>query len=295
MDDHNNLKPTISTFDVVGKVVDLTSKAKNNYIVQSIILKTSQHSIFKCELIGAKENNVKMFLRNNDYRYYSDVFHIPYSDYRKKLREYTVFGAIKLSFHRGSRLQEYVPYDAIEMINEHLSVGDVVKIRGNLQFSRSDDKSNEDVYENFHLRQIIKLDNESFQLPKFAEDSIVSIDADIIFSQLKEDYKFEAIFVYKKNGIVYTVKTILDYDKSLDQYFKGFQFGQLLKLHGRFDYYVELVEVENRIYFKNNIIKKFTILGGELTETTYDSSLFDEKAADAFNIENNSSEIEYDF
>src|SRR5690606_26026950 len=102
-------------------------------------------------------------------------------------------------------------------------------------------------------------------------------------------------FVYKKNSIVYTVKTILDYDKSLDQHFKEFELGQLLKLHGRFDYYVELVEVENKIYFKNNIIKKLTILGGKLTDTTYDSSLFSEKAADAFNIENNSKEEEYDF
>ena len=253
---------TYSRFNVIGKIAKIEIKQIGQNSILKLIIKTSRHSFFCCDLFSNDSHD-----KNN---------------------------LIKLSLHRGSRLTNYMSSDAIDMIYEHLSVGDIVNIKGYLQQSRSDDSSDDETYENFHLRQLVLLDD-NYPLPDFAQDAVSVIETDAIFSRIKEEYKIELIFVYKKNGIIYTIKKDFEIDSNLKVHFESFGFGQLLKLHGRFDYYVELVEVDSKYYFKNNIIKKFVVLGGEVLETIYDYSLFENKALDVFSIENNNNKSEYDF
>jgi len=286
------LKPTFSHFSCVGRLVNIETSVKNDFIVQKLIIKTSEHSILRCEIIAQNSKVVKMYPKNNFS--YDTLINVPYEEHRKK-RNYNIYRPIKLSFHGGSRLEDYIAFDAIEMISTHLDVGDNVKIGGNLQISRPDDKNNDEAYENFHMQSLIKLDDQAFKLPKYVNDSLVNIETDVIFIELKEKYKFDGFFVYKRNNIVYTVKYTMSYEEGLHEYFKKFQSGQLLKLFGRYEHYVELIEVDGITYFKNNIIKNIIITGGDLTETIYSSNLFEEKASEAFTIENKNNMIEYDF
>ncbi|WP_411735115.1 hypothetical protein [Paenibacillus sp. M2] len=255
------LEPTYGYFQLRGQVVGMMSdKAytegdNGTWNRIQFGVKVSSNSIVYVELMGSKQDRVKMYKKIGKRVDKDDSITVPWSDrYIEKYSSYRNSFNIRLNIDEN-REASLLPYDSIKSIHENLSEGTVVLVKGSLQIDEYKDK----IQEKFVIKELYDC--------KSSDDTHGNEEAyfnqEIVYLSSNND-SIQTKLIYRKHGDIEIVPyEFTTKDDELLKYFKeNIQPNSTLRVHGAIRHYVPTETVEGYEVVTGSAVKELVITGG---------------------------------
>jgi len=302
----SDLEQTKGKFRLIGRVKGISNdnayregftKSDKEYKSLQFFVETSPNNTVKVELFGMERDQV--------IAYSSKEKKSKKIDWAKRLDDhgdYKVLGTACYLEDDGSNKKVrkvYPEFDAVPYIREHLKDGDVVRITGNIDFQKYQNRQGQDAVSNhFLIASIAKLDEElDFDDPKFKEEA--KFEQDIVVNDVMADDETKKLYVNAKiikyGGEIVDVTFTVDtekYPKLAGNMAKRLSFGDFITVYGLIINSVIYKESDEEIdesvsdeddwggdedikkSFENNYMREFV---SELQITSVDSSSYEPK------------------
>ncbi|PZT57423.1 hypothetical protein [Paenibacillus silvae] len=255
------LEPTYGYFQLRGKVVGMMSdKAytegdSGTWNRIQFGVKVSSNSIVYVELMGSKQDRVKMYKKIGKRVDKDDSITIPWSDrYSEKFSSYRNSFNIRLNINENKEMS-LLPYDSIKNIHENLSDGMIVLVKGSLQIDEYQNK----IQEKFVIKELYDCessDDSYSNKEAFFNQEIVYLSAN--------NGKIQSKLIYRKHGDIEIVPYEFSVkDNDLINYFiENIQSNSTLRVHGVIKQYVPIEFVDGYEVITGSAVKELVITGG---------------------------------
>ncbi|MBD8839405.1 hypothetical protein IFU39_16455 [Paenibacillus sp. CFBP 13594] len=255
------LEPTYGYFQLRGQVVGMISdKAYSegdngtwNRIQFGV--KVSNNSIVYVELMGSKQDRVKMHKKIGKRVDKDDSITVPWSDrYSERYSSYRNSFNVRLNIDKNSEMS-LLPYDSIKSIHENLTDGTIVLIKGSLQIEEYQNK----IQEKFVIKELYDCES--------SDDSYSNEEAffnqEIIYLSANNG-KIQTKLIYRKHGDIEIVPYEFSVkDNDLINYFiENIQPNSTLRVHGVIKHYVPTETIDDYEVITGSAVKELVITGG---------------------------------
>ncbi|WP_145413380.1 hypothetical protein [Paenibacillus xylanexedens] len=255
------LEPTYGYFQLRGQVVGMMSDRAytegDNGLWNRIQfgVKISSNSIVYVELMGSKQDRVKMYKKIGKRVDKDDSITVPWSDrYSEKYSSYRNSFKVRLDIDENKEVSLF-PYDSIKSIHEKLTDGTIVLIKGSLQIDEYQNK----IQEKFVIKELYDCE--------FSDDSYS--DEEAFFNQeivylSAHNGKIQTKLIYRKHGDIEIVPYEFSVkDNELINYFtENIQPNSTLRVHGVIKHYVPTETIDDNEVITGSAVKELVITGG---------------------------------
>lgn len=262
------LKPTYGKFTTIGIVTGLDDKSfsegkKNEpWARLRLNIKTSKFSFVYVELMGVQHSNVKLIHRDPITKKYdkdNTVFTNWDERYYIRNDHYDLHMPIRINLKDE---QELLPYDAVFYLKENLTEGDLVYIKGNIQYSEYEKRSRI----NFHLTAIDRIKD----ISTIEHKPVISFEQECVFVNTHRDHEkllIDTYIIRRNSGEMETILyTFTARDLNLIRFFETeIKYGSLIKIHG----YIHNRAITSKIDgypVITKVIKELEVKGGHIVE-----------------------------
>lgn len=237
------LQQTKGSFKLVGKVKSLrstedTNANGNEYRRLNFGVQTSPVNTIYTEIFGMERDYVMAYSSQE-----KQSTRVDWDDRESPPKGYHVLGVnlFLVPEKKGDKFERevLVEWDAIPYIDDNLSEGDFVMVRGELQFSEYENRDGDLTQQTrFRVQGISKLKSElDFDAEDFKETS--GFEQDVVIQNIDVDKKENKAYVncyiidYKKNFV--TTQFIIDGNRNsklLQEFSKRMKFGDWVRVWG---------------------------------------------------------------